>query len=408
MTHGAEPRAPEPFVEPSAIQLVETTAELERLACEWACTDWIALDTEANDMHAYRGRLCTVQVAWRVRRRERDDAGVSPTSIAVIDALSVDLAPLREILSARGPLKILHDLTFDARMLAESGMALEHVADTSIFARFLGRSKTGLATLVAEHSGVALDKRLQRHDWSARPLTLEHLAYLAGDVVHLRALYEGLRREAEERDVLEEIELECATRVRRAGALDIRPGWERLSGFRALDGAARARLVRLFGAREEIARRLDRPAGRVLSNDSLCEFARRGRVERGLLRASRSEVHAPDFERALTLARDDTPHEVIDLEPLWPPAKVARHKRMRSALAAWRTREAAARCVDEQVVLPGYVLDALCATLLDEPPPADAATLRASVSGLEGMGPRRLERYWDAWFALLRRLDDPG
>jgi ribonuclease D len=56
-----------------------------------------------------------------------------------------------------------------------------------VAAQFLNEPGIGLAALLEKHFGVKLDKKFQRADWSARPLSNEMLAYAATDTHHLPA-----------------------------------------------------------------------------------------------------------------------------------------------------------------------------------------------------------------------------
>ena len=71
-------------------------------------------------------------------------------------------------------------------------------------------------------------------------------------------------------------------------------------------------------------------------------------------------------------------------------------------LLAWRKREAEARGVDEQVVLPGHGVDALAWTLAAEG--AEHEALRVAIAEVSGLGAVRLDRYGDAWLELATRL----
>ena len=107
------------------------------------------------------GLVCVLQVAWYEGRQ---------LNCAVIDPFSVDIGLLAPALAADGPIKVLHDLTFDVRMLQQLGLDVGNVRDTSVAARFLGAPATGLAALVKSRFDVELGKKLQDHDWSERPL----------------------------------------------------------------------------------------------------------------------------------------------------------------------------------------------------------------------------------------------
>src|SRR5690606_19744788 len=146
------------------LRFVDDPAELPRVLDELEETPAIALDIEGDGFHRYRARLCTMQLAG---------AGAP----VALDTLAIrDLTPLAPLLGPHGPVKVLHDASFDARMLARRGVTLARVFDTSIAARFLGERATGLASLLARHLGVELAKDEQQGDWGARPLTGEQRA----------------------------------------------------------------------------------------------------------------------------------------------------------------------------------------------------------------------------------------
>ena len=42
--------------------MISTTAELRELASKVSESDWVALDTEADSLHAYPEKLCLLQV----------------------------------------------------------------------------------------------------------------------------------------------------------------------------------------------------------------------------------------------------------------------------------------------------------------------------------------------------------
>ena len=61
----------------------------------------------------------------------------------------------------------------------------------------------GLAALLEKYFGIRLDKRYQRADWSARPLSPEMLEYAAADTRHLPELRDLLRDQLREQGRLE-------------------------------------------------------------------------------------------------------------------------------------------------------------------------------------------------------------
>jgi ribonuclease D len=388
---------------PADVTLVATPADLARVAGRAARAPRVAVDAEANGLFAFRPSLCTLQLAWPEGEH---------TAVAVVDTLAVAAAPLGPLLGPDGPIKVLHDLTFDARLLADAGAPLARVRDTSVAARLLGFTATGLASLLASELGVHVGKELQQHDWGRRPLAAEHVAYLAGDVRHLLALDAHLERRAGALDLGPEIDEECAHKLGAAlgPPRDGRPAYVRIKGAAALDPAGRAVLRRLVEARDEVSRAADLPPFKVVSSEVLLELARRrpGTPEtlaavRGAL-AGRAGRHAEAWLAAVAAGvRDgDVPGEDrAHFAPPRPDRELAARRRAReAALSAWRRAEAALRGVDEQAVLPGHCAQDLVDALLDNDQRPDPAALAEAIARIPGLGVRRLARYREAFVAL--------
>jgi ribonuclease D len=340
----------------------------------------LGLDTEGDGMFRYRARLCTVQLA-------------AAGDVHVIDTLAVAPAPLLvELLGARGPEKIVHDVSFDARMLHAHGIALGNVFDTSIAARFLGLKNTGLSSLLAQFFGIELPKHMQQADWGERPLDDEALSYLADDVRHLEALAQLLRAELAARDIAAEVAEECLYMLSEAAqpTRELSP-FARVKGAGTRPPAERARLHELACARERLAQELDLPPTRLISNDQLLRIAAGSfsRVEDlSAVLPGRVLGHQDCLWEALIRAKEraDAPEQdVRELTPRQPsPAELERKKRRRRALTEFRAREATLRDVDLQVVLPGH-----CLSELVELERLDVASLTA----VPGFGACRIERY---------------
>ncbi|HKQ69751.1 MAG TPA: HRDC domain-containing protein, partial [Polyangiaceae bacterium] len=250
----------------SAPLIVDSAKDLVAVAGRAARAPTLALDVEGNGLFAYRAALCTVQLGWQ----EGDE-----TVIAIVDTLATDPAPLREILGPLGPAKVLHDFTFDAKLLAEAGVLLANLRDTSVLARMLGRKATGLASLLASELEISVTKELQQHDWSRRPLGAREIEYLAGDVRYLIGLHDKLATEARALDIEVEVEVECAFKLEAALAppRERRPAYLRIKGADDLDEVGLAVLRRLVDERERIAAQWDQPPFKVAGNDALLALA---------------------------------------------------------------------------------------------------------------------------------------
>lgn len=368
----------------------------------------IGVDVEANGLFAYRPRLCTVQVAWEEGER---------TKIAVIDTLRVSVEALAPLFSAPAPIKVLHDLTFDARLLQESGAPLDHVRDTSVAARLLGSKATGLAAVLAQEVGVVLDKRFQRHDWSRRPLEPAQLAYLSNDVAYLLQLERAIMKRVEAMDIAAEVEAECSYKLASAMAppRDQRPAYARVKGVQRLDPMARAVLMFLANAREEIAESINVPPFKVITNEVLIELAVKRprsiadmRSIRGAVagRAGRYTAQWRDAIAAGVEARDIPASDRAFFEPpVFDRRAVAKRREIESKLSGFRRGEAQRRGVDEQVVLPGHCVHELAAILTTMTPRDPEIMLR--IASVAGIGAKRAEQYGSAIAALIESAYTP-
>jgi ribonuclease D len=383
--------------------LVETRAALLEVAARAARAPRVAVDVESNGLFAYRAALCVLQLGWEER---------GAMVVAVVDTQVTSVRPLASLLGAAGPVKVLHDLTFDARLLAEHGAPLGRVRDTSVTARLLGRKATGLSTLLAEDLGVFIDKRLQQHDWGRRPLRPVEIQYLAGDVRHLLELDDALDRAAAEAGITAEIAEECAYKLTSAlgPRKDPRPGWTRVKGAAALDAPGRAALRRLWQAREDAAAAQDVPPFKVTSNEALLDLARARPASAAEMAAARlggaglAARYAASWIAAITAgSRDgDAPAEDrVHLAPAPPNrAELGRRRAREVQVSSWRRAEAAQRGVDEQAVLPGHCAEDLVSALIAHDAEPDATALGEAIARIPGLGACRVERYGEAFAAL--------
>ena len=221
--------------------------------------DWVAIDTEADSLHAYPEKLCLLQISL-------------PGADELVDPLArLDLKPLYEALGSREI--ILHGSDYDLRLLHRAtGFVPQSIFDTMIAARLCGGLEFGLASLVQKYLNLTLEKGSQKADWARRPLTPRMEEYARNDTRHLKALSDLLRAELESRGRIEWLRETCARLVHESttGRADdsAREKW-RLSGSHQLNRRGLAILKVIWTWREEIAIQLNRPPFFVLSHDSL-------------------------------------------------------------------------------------------------------------------------------------------
>jgi ribonuclease D len=248
------------------LRLIDHPAAFGEATATIAAAEIVAMDTEAASFHRYDPRIYLIQVSV-------------PGLDAVIDPLGAgDLTALGQLLSDPGKEKVFHDAAYDLRLLdRQFGYRARRLFDTRIAAQFANEPGIGLAALLEKYFGLRPDKRFQRADWSARPLSPAMLEYAAGDTSKLAELREvllaalaGLGRVEwvmEEFVRLEEI---------RWTAPEANPeeDFRGLKGARTLDRRQAAVLRELYVWRERTAARLDRAPFRIVGNEVLFELAR--------------------------------------------------------------------------------------------------------------------------------------
>ncbi len=375
----------------SATHLIEHPDDLRAAARDLATAGSIAIDCESDGVHHWKSRLCVLQCA------------LPDGEVFIFDALALPLHDaLGEVLGEGGPVKVLHDLYFDAWLLRGASIALARVVDTSVHARFLGLRETGLATLLSQRFGVVLDKKFQQYDWAKRPLDEPLQDYLAGDVRHLHDLHRELDADARARLITSEVEEETGYALRRAlrDADDERLPYAKVKGRHGLDAVGRAVLKRLAAARESLAELRDLPSGRVLSNAALVDVARRRPRSNERLKVMVQGGLRDDDSLAVWMAAvrdgeadgDVPPDERHYFESERGGMDGALRRRREVALQKWRAETATARGIDPQVVLPGHCLDAIA-----------GADVRGAddLRRIDGVGEVRVLRDGDAIAACL-------
>lgn len=352
---------------------LETDEALQR-AVERIGAGPLAVDTEADSFHSYRERVCLVQMTYG-----GEDVIVDPLA-------GVDLSALAAPLADPSIRTILHAADYDLRLLQrDHGLEVRGLFDTMIAARLVGERRFGLAPLLEANFGIAVDKSMQRADWSKRPLTPAMLDYAARDTRHLEALadrlerrLEGTGRTAWAREEFERLEL-----VRWSEDEDREPGFRRVRGSGRLVPRELAVLRALWEVRDAHARSRDVAVFRVMRDDALLELARRapatrddlqriGVVPRPWRRGERAASLLDAIERAMALSDDELPQREERRSRRPPPEVEARVK----ALAKRRDELAERLEIESPLIAPRRVLEALLEAREQDRDPAAVDGLR--------------------------------
>ncbi|MEY4088347.1 MAG: Ribonuclease [Verrucomicrobiota bacterium] len=242
--------------------MIDTEALLAEILPVIRAAAWVAVDTEADSLHAYPEKLCLLQISTAAGDR-------------LIDPLAgINIAPLLDALA--GHELIFHAADYDLRLLRKHHEFVPGaIFDTMLAARLLGMKKFSLGDLVETCLGVKLEKSSQKADWSRRPLTPRMEEYARNDTHHLKPLADKLRAELTAKGRLAWHQESCARLIAESSQLraaDPDTVW-RIKGSYVLGRAALAVLRGLWHWREAEATAANKPPFFILSHELLVKLA---------------------------------------------------------------------------------------------------------------------------------------
>lgn len=252
-------------------RVIDTNEKLTDYLPVVRAADWIAVDTEADSLHAYPEKVCLIQISTVAGDR-------------LIDPLAkLDIDPLLDALGAHR--LIMHGADYDLRLLRKHHEFVPGaIFDTMLAARLLGDRQFGLSSLVEKHLGVKLEKGPQKANWARRPLTERMENYARNDTHYLKPLSDKLSLELEHKDRLAWHEEACARLIgdsARFQPADLDSVW-RVKGSHALSRPALAVLRELWRWREEEAIAANRPPFFILSHEVLVDIAEAAAAQRAV------------------------------------------------------------------------------------------------------------------------------
>jgi ribonuclease D len=242
--------------------VIDTDQKLAAFLPKLKTAEWIALDTEADSLHAYPEKLCLIQI-----------------SIAGADELLDPLARMKlspALDAFRKHELIMHGADYDLRLLRKSSdFVPAAIFDTMLASRLLGVREFGLIDLVFKYLGVKLEKGPQKANWARRPLTERMATYARNDTRYLKPLSDILKFQLREKDRLGWHQEMCAHLI--ADCAEIRPAapdvvW-RVKGSHQLEPAALAVLRDIWHWREKEAIRANKPPYFILTPEAMVQLA---------------------------------------------------------------------------------------------------------------------------------------
>lgn len=339
---------------------VTTPAELAEALEALGDQPLVGVDVERADANRYWRRPALIQL------------GANGFVVLVDPLVELDVSPLDAYLAQRTV--VLHAMENDLVPLASVGINLVAIEDTAVAASLLGLP-TGLETLLAEVVDVHLNgdkQRMQRADWSRRPLTDAMLDYAAADVADLPRLWRALHGQLADRGRVSWY-VEERDAVRDQPPIEERREWTRLRGVGRLDHRAQTRAHALWQTREQLARETDTAPNRVVSDRVLLDLASRpvddlAQLRRAGVRKQAARRFGPQLLRAL---REGSPTPLS--RPL--PQRFDEHERaFVDELRGHRNAVAEEFGLDAGVLCPNRALERAVARH-----PASVAELRAAL-----------------------------
>ena len=343
----------------------------------------IAVDTESNSLHAYREQVCLIQFS-------------TPKRDYVLDPLALDELSLLAPLFANPRIeKIFHAAEYDlVCMKRDFGFEFRNIFDTMQAARILGYQHVGLDNILFEKFGVKVDKRHQKANWGARPLSRAQLDYARMDTHYLITLRDLLAKELREQDrwgyASDDFTLACdvdSPREKMNGS-----SWKRFSTRKDVSPRELTILSELCMCRDSIAERMDRPSFKVIPDVILLDIAKKlpeKDVDLAGIGLSPKQIRLWG-EQILAATGRGAEAPLVKREQAERP-KEAVLKRL-DKLKTWRKKMAEEMKVESDIILPKSYLH-----MLAEHPPKDVDSLKYMMR----QSPFRFGRYGEQIYKLI-------
>lgn len=238
--------------------MISTSDELLSMVQDLHSVQEIAFDTEYDSFkREYGFKLLLMQI-------------FDGEKIYIIDPLAVqDLTPLWGVLENPSIMKTVYSGSEDIALMKQLGCQVRNIFDVQIAATLCNHLALNLGDLIASITGEPADKRQQKSDWRARPLTNEQIIYAANDVIHLIQLKKNLNKSVEERQLVEVL----AEENRTMELITPREHIPELKGqhYKYRSQSFCVALLKMILLRDTIARELNLPPVRVVDTRYLEE-----------------------------------------------------------------------------------------------------------------------------------------
>lgn len=258
------------------MKYIDTHIDLANACEHWNTCDRIALDSEFMRVDTFYPKLALIQIndgsetylvdPVRINRAHRGEPREEVW------------APLIEVLSNQGVVKVLHSPSedFDA-FYSNLGVVPSPIIDTQWAAAMASLDGImGYQKLVKQLLDIDLEKGATRSDWLQRPLTDEQIHYAADDVEHLLEITKRLETQLVTQGRWTWLLEDCESMVE-----DWLIGQEQGYGIERIKKAWMLKpkqlftLEKLLAWRERRCRTVNKPRGHILNDSLLVDLAMR-------------------------------------------------------------------------------------------------------------------------------------
>ena len=362
---------------------VDKPNAFNQMAAEISAQSRIAVDTESNSLHAYRERVCLIQFSTL-----KHDYVLDPFALA-------DLSALSPIFKNPRIEKIFHAAEYDLICLKRDfRFEFASLFDTMQASRVLGYQFVGLDNILAEKFQVKMDKRHQKADWGARPLTPAQIDYARLDTHYLLELRDLLETELREKGrfelALEDFARACIVdepKEKLNGA-----SWKRFSARKDITPRELTILYELCHRRDSIAEKMDRPPFKVINDTLLLEIARKlpeKDVDLAGIGLSPRQIRLWGGELLAAIKRGA---EAPLLKPKQPPRPSDAVLKRLEKLKTWRKKIAQDLKVESDIILPKTYMNVFA-----ENPPKNIQDIESVMAD----SPSRFHNYGAQIFSLI-------
>jgi len=354
---------------------VNTTQLLKQMVDDLASQDRVAVDTESNSLHAFREQVCLLQFS------------TSKTDYLLDPLVLKDLSLLAPIFSNPRIEKVFHAAEYDLICLRRDfGFSFVNLFDTMQAARVLGYPAVGLDRLLGDKFKIKMDKRHQKANWAARPLTKDQIHYARLDTHYLFDLRDALEQELREKQrleyALEDFNRACVMEEQKQRLNG--ESWERFSGRKDISLRELTVISQLCKWRDKEAAKLNRPPYKVVMDDVFVALAKNPPEQKvDLSAAGLSEKQIKLWgDQVLSAIRLGVKAPLVERKQL--ERKNDAVLRRLEKLKAWRKSIGMEMQVESDIILPKPYLG-----LLSENPPKTLDELRDLMKDT----PSRVDRF---------------